>query len=293
MKKRPGKDHRWILVTGLSGAGKTTALKVLEDEGYFPIDNLPTALLSSLTKLLKKSKRHFPKVVLGMDAREKGFSSHYQDVLRTLSDAGVYPRIFFFEARPEILVRRYSETRRPHPMAKVGGLNRAIAEEARQLAALKEKADRVFDTSSMNIHLLKQAIRAEIYGRGKKPRPVLRLLSFGFKHGLPPEADIVLDVRCFENPYFVARLKRLDGRSPAVQRFVLGQKSAQDFLKQILKLLKLLLPLYQKEGKSQLTVAFGCTGGCHRSVAIVEAVKKGLKDRRWEVRLEHRDAAKG
>ncbi|HKY64416.1 MAG TPA: RNase adapter RapZ [bacterium] len=293
MKRRPRKDHRWILVTGLSGAGKTTALKVLEDEGYFPIDNLPTALLSSLTKLLKKSKRHFPKVVLGMDAREKGFLTHYEDVLRALHQANVYPRIFFFEARPEVLIRRYSESRRPHPMAKAGGLARAIAEEARRLAPLKEKADLVFDTSAMNIHLLKQAIRSGLYGRGKKPPFVVRLVSFGFKHGLPSEADIVLDVRCFENPYFVPRLKRLDGRSPAVQRFVLGQKSAQGFLKQTLKLLKTLLPLYEKEGKSQLTVAFGCTGGCHRSVAIVEAVKKGLKDRRWEVRWEHRDAAKG
>ncbi len=293
MKRRSGKDYRWILVTGLSGAGKTTALKVLEDEGYFPIDNLPTALLSSLTKLLKKSKRHFPKVVLGMDAREKGFSTHYEQVLRTLREANVRPRIFFFEARPEILVRRYSESRRPHPMAKAGGLARAIAEEARQLAPLKEKADLVFDTSAMNIHLLKQAIHTELYGKKRKPRLIVRLVSFGFKHGLPAEADIVLDVRCFENPYFVPRLKRLDGRSRAVQRFVLGQKSAQGFLKQTLKLLKMLLPLYQKEGKSRLTVAFGCTGGCHRSVAIVEAVKKGLKDRRWEVRVEHRDAAKG
>jgi len=293
VKRGPGKDHRWILVTGLSGAGKTTALKVLEDEGYFPIDNLPTALLSSLTKLLKKSKRHFPKVVLGMDAREKGFLTHYEQVLRTLHEAGVKPRIFYLECRPEVLIRRYSESRRPHPMAKAGGLARAIAEETRQLAPLKEKADLVFDTSSMSIHLLKQAIRVELRGKGKKPRLLVRLVSFGFKHGLPSEADIVLDVRCFENPYFVPRLKRLDGRSPAVQRFVLGQKSAQGFLKQTLKLLKTLLPLYEKEGKSQLTVAFGCTGGRHRSVAIAEAVKKGLKDRRWESRIEHRDAGRG
>jgi UPF0042 nucleotide-binding protein len=293
VKHRSRKDHRWILVTGLSGAGKTTALKVLEDEGYFPIDNLPTALLSSLTKLIKKSKRHFPKVVLGMDAREKGFLTHYEEVLRTLHEGGVNPRIFFLECKPEVLVRRYSESRRPHPMAKAGGLVRAIAEEARLLAPLKERADLVFDTSAMNIHLLKRAIQAELYGKGKKPRFVVRLLSFGFKYGLPAEADIVLDVRCFENPYFVARLKRLDGRSRAVQRFVLGQKSAQGFLKQTLKLLKMLLPLYQKEGKSQLTVAFGCTGGRHRSVALVEAMKKGLKDPRWEACLSHRDVARG
>lgn len=293
MKKRANHRPRWILVTGLSGAGKTTALKVLEDEGFFSIDNLPLALLPQLLTMLKKSPRHFPKVVLGMDAREKNFLNSYAEVLNTLREAGIKPEILFFESRPEALVRRYSESRRPHPLGKKASLTKAIAEEKRRLAPLREIATKVFDTSEINIHGLKLALRRYLHGSLKKARFPVQLLSFGFKNGLPPEADLVLDVRCFQNPYFVPTLKRLDGRSLAVQKFVLEQKAAKVFLGHTLRLLRFLIPLYHKEGKAQLTVAIGCTGGRHRSVSVVEALAKKLKDRRWDLHKHHRDVAQG
>lgn len=293
MKFKSGHRPRWILVTGLSGAGKTTALKVLEDEGYFSIDNLPLAMLPNLLAMLKKSPRHFPKVVLGMDARERGFLDSYAEVLNALREAGIKPEILFFESRPEALVRRYSESRRPHPLRRRGSLSKAIAEERRRLAPLREIATKVFDTSELNIHSLKLALRRYLHGSLRKAKFSVQLLSFGFKNGIPPEADLVFDVRCFQNPYFVPALKRLDGRSRPVQKFVLEQKAAKVFLSHTLRLLKFLLPLYQKEGKAQLTVAVGCTGGRHRSVSVVEALAKGLKDRRWDLHKSHRDVAQG
>jgi len=293
VKKSSGQRPRWILVTGLSGAGKTTALKVLEDEGYFSIDNLPLALLPSLLAMLKKSRRHFPKVVLGMDAREKNFLDSYPEVLNALREAGIRPEILFFECQPAVLIRRYSESRRPHPLGRRSSLAKAITEEQRRLAPLRDKATKIFDTTAINIHSLKSALRRYLHSSAKKPKFEVHLLSFGFKNGLPAEADLVFDVRFFQNPFFVPQLKGLDGRSRPVQKFVLEQKIAKVFLAQVLKLLKFLLPLYQKEGKSQLTVAVGCTGGRHRSVAVVEALGKKLRGPRWELHALHRDIAEG
>lgn len=280
-------------MTGLSGAGKTTALKVLEDEGYFSIDNLPLGLLPSLLGMLKKSRRHFPKVVLGMDAREKNFLDSYPEVLNALREAGIRPEILFFECQPAVLIRRYSESRRPHPLGRRSSLAKAIAEEQRRLAPLRDKATKIFDTTEVNIHSLKSMLRRYLHGSAKKPKFEVHLLSFGFKNGLPAEADLVFDVRFFQNPFFVPQLKGLDGRSRPVQKFVLEQKIAKTFLAQVLKLLKFLLPLYQKEGKSQLTIAVGCTGGRHRSVAVVEALGKKLRGPRWELQTLHRDIAQG
>ncbi|MFO1463209.1 MAG: RNase adapter RapZ [bacterium] len=293
MRRRPSPRHRWILVTGLSGAGKSTALKALEDEGYFSIDNLPLALLPPLLAMLKKSPRHFPKVVLGMDAREKSFLQNPVDVLHVLRDAGVTPEILFFECQAPVLIRRFSESRRPHPLGKGSSLAQSITEEQRSLAPLRELATKVFDTSELNIHDLKQALRSFLHGAGRRPKFEVHLLSFGFKNGIPAEADLVLDVRFFKNPYFVPSLKRLDGRSRPVQKFVLEQRAAQAFLRRVTGLLRFLLPQYQNEGKAQLTVAVGCTGGRHRSVSIVEALGKGLKDPRWALRKIHRDIAQG
>jgi len=293
VKKASRKSPGWILVTGLSGAGKSTALKVLEDEGYFNIDNLPVALLPSLVAMLKKSPRHFPRVVLGMDAREKDFLDRPNEILHLLRDAGIKPKILFFECQIPVLIRRYSESRRPHPLGKGSSLAKAIGKEQVALAPLRELATRVFDTTTLNIHDLKQALRHFLHGPGREPKFTVHLLSFGFKNGLPPEADLVLDVRFFQNPFFVPALKRLDGRSPSVQKFVLEQKSAKVFLKRTVDLLRFLLPQYQKEGKAQLTVAVGCTGGKHRSVTIVEALAKRLKDRRWTLQKIHRDIALG
>lgn len=293
MKKAPRKNPGWILVTGLSGAGKSTGLKVLEDEGYFTIDNLPLALLPSLLGILKKSPRHFPRVVLGMDARETDFLTTPNQVLHLLREAGIKPAILFFECQIPVLIRRYSESRRPHPLGKGSSLAKAITKEQRALAPLRELATKVIDTTHLTIHDLKQTLRHFVHGPGREPKFAVNLLSFGFKNGLPPEADLVLDVRFFQNPFFVPALKRLDGRSPSVQKFVLEQSSAKVFLKRTLDLLRFLLPHYQKEGKAQLTLAVGCTGGKHRSVAIVETLAKRLLDRRWTLQKIHRDIALG
>lgn len=216
-------------MTGLSGAGKTTALKVLEDEGYFSIDNLPLALLPSLLGMLKKSRRHFPKVVLGMDAREKNFLDSYPDVLNALREAGIRPEILFFECQPSVLIRRYSESRRPHPLGRRSSLAKAIAEEQRRLAPLRDKATKIFDTTEANIHGLKSTLRRYLHGSKKKPKFEVHLLSFGFKNGLPAEADLVFDVRFFQNPFFVPQLKRLDGRSPPFKNSYLNRRSRKSF----------------------------------------------------------------
>ncbi|HCU25040.1 MAG TPA: RNase adapter RapZ [Deltaproteobacteria bacterium] len=292
MKPKPRQRPRWTLITGLSGAGKTTAMKILEDEGFFSIDNLPLALLPSFIALLQESGRRLPRVALGLDAREKNFIDSYPELLSAFRDAGVKPEIWFFESRPEILIRRYSESRRPHPLGKRGSLAQAIAAERRLLAPLREISTKTFDTSELNIHELKQTLRRTLHHSGRPPKFLVQLLSFGFKHGLPAEADLVFDVRFLKNPYFVASLKRLDGRSRAVQKFVLGQKGVQMFLRRLVSMLLFLLPLYKNEGKSQLTIAVGCTGGRHRSVVLVEALAKQLKNSAWALLTAHRDAGK-
>lgn len=267
-------------------------MKILEDEGFFSIDNLPLALLPSFIALLQESGRRLPRVALGLDAREKNFIDSYPELLSAFRDAGVKPEIWFFESRPEILIRRYSESRRPHPLGKRGSLAQAIAAERRLLAPLREISTKTFDTSELNIHELKQTLRRTLHHSGRPPKFLVQLLSFGFKHGLPAEADLVFDVRFLKNPYFVASLKRLDGRSRAVQKFVLGQKGVQMFLRRLVSMLLFLLPLYKNEGKSQLTIAVGCTGGRHRSVVLVEALAKQLKNSAWALLTAHRDAGK-
>ncbi len=289
--KKPG-SIRWILLTGLSGSGKTTVLKMLEDQGFFTIDNLPFELLPSLIQLLKRSKKNFPRIVLGMDVREKKFLEHYTEFLQTLRGSRIHPEIIFLESRDDVLIRRFSENRRPHPLGRQYSLPKAIAEERRLLRPLKKSATRIYDTSEMNVHILKKAVRQYLNPARNAHSLALNLLSFGFKYGPPLEADIFFDVRFLANPYFVPKLKDLDGRARSVQNFVLKQKDAKTFLKQVINLLKFLVPRYQKEGKSYLTVAFGCTGGKHRSIAIVEGLGKKLGRKKAALKIVHRDIEK-
>jgi len=289
---RKKSHNRWILVTGLSGAGKTRALKVLEDQGFFAIDNLPSALLPSLVDLLKKSKKFFPKIALGMDAREEDFLASYRKILTTLKTSGLNPEILFLESREEVILQRFSETRRPHPLGGNRPLSRAIREEIRLLKPLRKVATKIVDTSDLNVHTLKQVLHRYLFPEKKPPFMGLHLLSFGFKFGPPLEADLLFDVRFLDNPYFVPKLKDLDGRNPAARNFVLGQKDAKDFLKRAENLLYFLLPRYQREGKSQVTVAFGCTGGRHRSVTMIEALGKALTKKKWKSQIIHRDIEK-
>lgn len=289
--KKTTPQRRCILVTGLSGSGKSTALKLFEDLGYFAIDNLPVALLPALIHSLDSSNQSFSRVALGMDAREKSFIKAYPQVLRSLQAADLNPEMIFLDASEKVLIRRFSESRRPHPLGKNIPLAQAIAEEKRRLQPLKKWASRVLDSSHLNVHELKRSLQQ---GPRSKAQPFgFTVLSFGFKRGIPAEADLMLDARFLENPYFVPRLKNLDGRHRSVKNYVLRQRDAQLFLRHTLSLLKFLWPRLQREGKNHLTLALGCTGGKHRSVALAEEIAKRLKKFKCQVAVLHRDLGTG
>lgn len=281
--------NRWILVTGQSGAGKTATLKVLEDLGFYIIDNLPANLVPALTEEFRRAKKDFSKLVLGMDLRGHNDAATYGKILKLFRKAGIKPEIIFLESRPEVLVRRFSESRRPHPLGKGGQLLKAIHEEKRRLASIRKLATWVIDSSEMSVHQLKKALRRRFSPKRPEEEMRVALVSFGYKHGLPAEADLVLDLRFLDNPFFVPRLKNLDGRSRSVQKFVWEQKDAKAFQKRFLDLIGFLLPRYREEGKTSLVIAFGCTGGKHRSVAVVESLFPKLKKLYGSVEKSHRD----
>ena len=279
---------RIVILTGLSGSGKSTASRVLEDMGFFCVDNLPIALLPKLLDFSAASVGEYSKIALVMDLREKEFLRTYREVFSSLTASGYQLEILFLEAADEVLVRRYSQTRRTHPLAEGQGLVEGIRKEREALAELRSLATLVMDTSTYNVHQLEQAIR-EIFGQGPRGRRMaLTFLSFGYTHGIPPEADLVMDVRFLPNPYFVEELKDLPGFDPRIHDFLLGFEETRDFLSRFQNLLSFLFPLYEREGKAYLTVAIGCTGGQHRSVAVAEKMKSLIQDQ-IPVRIRHRD----
>ena len=285
MTSAPHKKPQLILVTGLSGAGKSTASKTLEDSGFFCIDNLPVFILESfLAETVKHPEQD--KIALVMDARDLDFFNGYQDVLSTLESSPFQLTIIFLTAEDQVLLRRYSEMRRRHPLAAT--VREGLEKERQQLAILKEKADHCIDTSTMSPHVL----RAEVLNRclqQEHQKLQVSLVSFGFKHSAPVEADILFDVRFLPNPYFVPELKEHTGLEPQVSSYVLNSKAAHDFLDKLTPLLQFLLPQYKKEGKAYLTIGVGCTGGKHRSVAIAEKLKRILLDSDENISIAHRD----
>ncbi|MEE9567587.1 MAG: RNase adapter RapZ [Desulfobacteria bacterium] len=283
------KRGKIVIISGLSGSGKSTAIKALEDVGFFCVDNLPVVLLPKFLELRTGSDSEISKLALVMDIREKDFISTYSDVLDRLGKQGYRFEILFLEASEEMLLRRYSETRMQHPLAKGGSLLEAIHNEREQLEGLKGIADKVIDTSHYNVHELKAVILGHVLKGIQTGHVEVHLLSFGYKYGIPHDADLVIDVRFLPNPYFVPELKALDGTSPKVQTFVKRWDETQIFLKKYLDLLDYLIPLYEKEGKSYLTVAVGCTGGRHRSVVISDEIFEYLNKKTDHVSLVHRD----
>ncbi len=283
------KRGKIVIISGLSGSGKSTAIKALEDVGFFCVDNLPVVLLPKFLELRTGSDSEISKLALVMDIREKDFVSTYSDVLDRLGKQGYRFEILFLEASEEMLLRRYSETRMHHPLAKGGSLLEAIHNEREQLEGLKGIADKVIDTSHYNVHELKAVILGHVVKAIQTGHVEVHLLSFGYKYGIPHDADLVIDVRFLPNPYFVPELKALDGTSPKVQTFVKRWDETQIFLKKYLDLLDYLIPLYEKEGKSYLTVAVGCTGGRHRSVVIADEIFEYLNKKTDHVSLVHRD----
>jgi len=282
--------RRIVILTGVSGSGKSTAVRALEDAGYFCIDNLPVVLLPQLTGL---GELAHPDTRLGLvvDAREGEMLRKTPGILARLRAEGHHVEVVFLDASDESLVRRYSETRRRHPLASDESVPAGIARERELLGDLRDLADQVIDTSQLNVHDLKRLMMAR-FGESGTSLPSLTVISFGYRYGVPPQADLVFDLRFLPNPYFVPELKPLTGEDPRVAQFVLERSETQDFLNRIVDLAQFLFPRYQREGKAYLTVALGCTGGKHRSVAVAAALAQRLGAGRPDVQLQHRDIEK-
>jgi UPF0042 nucleotide-binding protein len=301
-KRRAGKSARFkerraaqpfIVLTGLSGSGKSQAIRALEDLGYFCVDNLPTTLIPTLAKLSLRAVRDIDKVAIVVDVREGGFLSSFPKIFRQLRKMPrLNPVLIFLEASHAALVRRFSETRRPHPLAPDRSVTEGIRDERSRLNAIREMADEIIDTSDMTVHELRQFFMNLSRDRRSKARLVITLLSFGYKHGVPVDADLVFDVRCLPNPHFVPTLRRRTGRDRAVVRFMERDAPTREFMDRLEEYLRYVIPFYVAEGKSYLTIAIGCTGGRHRSVMIGERLRKALGDMGIaRVRVRHRDLA--
>jgi UPF0042 nucleotide-binding protein len=278
-----------LIVTGLSGSGKSTALNALEDVGWFCMDNLPVVLLPKVLELAE-SQEPIDRLAVGVDARERQFLDDVEQVVARLREEGVNVKIIYIDANTDELITRYSATRRRHPVGSADlSLRESIEEERRILAQIRENADLIIDTSQLNVHELKHRLQSE-FAEGLDSEMRLRFVSFGFKHGITPEADLVFDVRFIQNPYFEERLKALDGTSEVVADYIFEQGAAQQFLSMVVSLLEFLLPRYVESGKAYLTVAIGCTGGQHRSVAMVERIARILGDDGWSSTVAHRES---
>jgi UPF0042 nucleotide-binding protein len=274
-----------VIITGLSGSGKTVALRALEDSDFFCVDNLPVALIDLFVSIVSKNKE-LKKIGIGIDIREKGFLSEIGNVLKTLRNK-YRTEILFLEAEKDILLRRFKETRRPHPLG--GNIEDAIQIEKERLSLLKEEADRIVDTSSYTPHQLRQFVTSLYRGQKGKKLMTVVLISFGFKFGTPQNIDLLFDVRFLPNPNFVPELKTLKGTDKKVSDYVLKKQVTKTFLNKMKELIDFLIPLYIREGRSYLTIGIGCTGGNHRSPAIVERMQGYLKKHPIDLSIVHRD----
>lgn len=292
MKKASGRGSRFVIVTGLSGAGKSQAIRALEDLGFFCVDNLPVALVPTFADLAS-SRGAVTRAAVVIDVREgKTLAQLPKTYAKLKRREDLNPRLLFLEADDDVLLRRFSETRRPHPLAKTRSAKEGLREERRLLAPIKKLADVVIETSQLNVHDLRRAVVAFATGSTEPAPMTVTVTSFSFRRGVPLEADLVFDVRFLKNPHFVPALRPLTGQDKRVARYVLTQAGAKKFLRLTTDLLKFLLPQYTAEGKSYLTVAIGCTGGQHRSVAIAEELAKQLgRLRGAKTRLRHREIA--
>ena len=281
--------HKIIIITGLSGSGKSVALAALEDTGFYCVDNMPVTLLPKFMELPLQDEPEIAGLAFVMDMREKGFLSAFPEIFQELRRKGFNIEVLFLEADETIILRRYSQTRRHHPLSHDCSLQEGIRAEIKQMATIRELADRIIDTSKYNVHDLKSVI-SNLIEHVVQARPMrVNVLSFGFKHGTPHDADLIMDVRFTANPFFIPELKPLDGRNQSVRNFVLNNTTTRTFMEKFHDLVDFLLPLYEKEGKAYLTIAVGCTGGQHRSVAISEALYEYLNKPGRPVRLTHRD----
>lgn len=278
-----------LIITGLSGSGKSTALRTLEDIGFFCVDNLPVILLPKFLEIQTGSSIGISKIALVMDLRQKSFLEKYSEIFTHLKEKEYKIEILFLDASNDALIRRFNETRRVHPLSEKGTVMEGITLERKKMSPLKEMADKVIETSSYNVHQLKDAIQRYYLSPSTVKRPVINLTSFGYHYGLPLDSDIVLDVRFLPNPYFVEGLKDLDGNNKKVEDYVIGWEESKTFLQQLFKLMKYLMPLYKKEGKANISIALGCTGGKHRSVVMLNRLGKYFSGKDYLVTIKHRD----
>jgi UPF0042 nucleotide-binding protein len=284
---------RLVVITGLSGSGKSLAAKCFEDLGFFCVDNLPVSLIPPFCELIKRSEGQYPRAALVVDAREGAFLHPFPEILGSLREKGVPVQLLFLECADEVLMRRFSESRRPHPMAEPQGtLEQAIHAEREALRPLHDLADRLIDTSNYTSHELKAFLKNAFSVTADSTLPNVNVVSFGFKYGVPSEADLLFDVRFLPNPYFVDELRPLDGRTAEVQRFIDSSELSGEFMDRLRSFLDFLIPHYAAEGKAYLTIALGCTGGKHRSVALAEKLGSYLERRRSPYTVSHRDVIK-
>lgn len=290
---RTAVTSRFVVLTGLSGSGKSQAIRALEDLGYFCVDNLPVMLLPMLAELTLRAGTEIARAAVVVDVREGKLLKEFPGIYRKLKGIrGLNPVLIFLEAVEPALVRRFSETRRPHPLAPDRSALEGIREERKAMKAIRDLADHIVDTSEMTVHELRQAFTGVASGRAPGSQLVVTVLSFGFKHGIPVDSDLLFDVRFLPNPHFVPELRAHTGRDAEVIEFLERAPATHQFLDHTVNLLKFLVPQYVNEGKSYLTVGIGCTGGRHRSVAVAEALKKGLSGIPGvRVRVKHRDIA--
>jgi RNase adapter protein RapZ len=285
------RDIQIVIVTGLSGSGKSVAIKCFEDLGFYCVDNLPTALLLTFAELSAQAGE-IKRIALGLDIRDRDFPLSSPEQIALLRQSGFTCEILFLKARDDVLIRRYSETRRKHPLADGVPVLDAIKLEREKLSGLRAIADRIIDSSDYNVHQLRAAIAAWYTTANQRRMMAISILSFGYKYGLPFNADLVFDVRFLPNPHFVEHLRAGSGHDQPVVEYILSSQITQDFLKHCREFIQFLLPQYEREGKAYLTIAVGCTGGRHRSVAVANILHQLLQSHGYSTTLAHRDVEK-
>jgi UPF0042 nucleotide-binding protein len=281
-----------VILTGLSGSGKSTAMRTLEDLGFFCVDNLPPVLLPKFIELCRASSGEISKIAMVMDVRERTFLKEYPAIFKELKKKGYKIEILFLESSDEALVRRFKETRRQHPLAEKESVLEGIKKERDELSDLRELATEILDTSGFTVHQLRELITQLFSKLAERRRMTITLTSFGYKFGIPYDADVVIDVRFLPNPFFVSELRNLSGSDERVYQYVMNNKVAEKFQEKFIALIRFLVPHYAKEGKAYLTIGVGCTGGQHRSVAVVSSLEKLLSHTKYLVRVVHRELGK-
>lgn len=286
------KPIKVVIITGMSGSGKSTALRALEDIGFFCVDNLPVVLLPRFIQIQSEAVDRISRLAVVMDLRERFFLEKYPAIFKRMKEKGYDIRILFLDASDEALIHRFNETRRLHPLGFKGSVVEGIRIEREKLASLKAMADRLIDTTSFNVHQLKDVVQ-RIFSEENGKRPFfINIVSFGYRFGIPSDADIVFDVRFLPNPFFVEELRNFDGHNKRVRDYVMESEDGRVFIGKLLDMMSYLMPLYEREGKMRITIALGCTGGKHRSVVVANELFSYFTKQNYEVTVNHRDISK-